>query len=324
MNKPKITVITCMYKGEGTVRQMIDCVLNQTFKDFEYILVDDGSPDKCGEIAEEYAKKDSRIRVLHKPNGGLASARNAALEIAQGEYTIQFDQDDFVESNCLEEMLKAAEEQKVDVLIADYYRGDQYVMHYVSQKPTSLDHLSVLKDLFGPIQGFCWNKLIRLDVYQKYHIQFPLDIYSCEDQYAMAQIFMNDVKVGYLSMAFSKYMYNANSLIRYYDEHTYQVDVHTRDQFVKLLKDFPEAQAVANDSKTRAIVLRAFIFGRYFFSNSEFKKELHYYAPIVKKSKMIWYEKWPIYFSCKGSYHFWNSVYHWGLNLKQVAKKLYY
>ena len=82
---PSITVIICMYKGEATVSRMIDCVLNQTFKDFELILVDDGSPDRCGEIAEEYAKKDSRVRVLHKPNGGLADARNKALAIAQGK-----------------------------------------------------------------------------------------------------------------------------------------------------------------------------------------------------------------------------------------------
>lgn len=83
-------------------------------------------------------------------------------------------------------------------------------------------------------------------------------------------------------------------------------------------------RAFANDSKTLAIVSRAFIFGRTFFSNNEFKKEFHDYAALIKQSNMIWYEKWPIYFSCKDNYHFWNSLYHRGLNLKQVAKKLHY
>ena len=108
---PAITVIICMYKGEATVCRMIDCVLNQTFKDFELILVNDGSPDRCGEIADEYAQKDNRVRVLHKPNGGLADARNHALDIARGEYTIQFDQDDWVEPDCLEGMYAEEEER---------------------------------------------------------------------------------------------------------------------------------------------------------------------------------------------------------------------
>lgn len=91
-DNPTISVVICMYKGETTVSRMIDCVLNQTFEDFELILVDDGSPDRCGEIADDYASKDERVHVLHKTNGGLADARNKALEIAKGEYTIQFDQ----------------------------------------------------------------------------------------------------------------------------------------------------------------------------------------------------------------------------------------
>ena len=147
---PSITVIICMYKGEATVSRMIDCVLNQTFKDFELILVDDGSPDRCGEIAEEYAQKDSRVRVLHKPNG---------------------DQDDWVELNCLEEMYAKAKEENADMLICDYYHNDQYRQSYGKQTPTALDHWSVLEDVVsGKLYGYCWNKLIRLDVYKKYNV----------------------------------------------------------------------------------------------------------------------------------------------------------
>jgi len=83
---PKISIIVPVYKVEPYLRKCIDSILAQTFTDFELILVDDGSPDGCGKICDEYAKKDNRILVIHKSNGGLSSARNAGLEIAKGEY----------------------------------------------------------------------------------------------------------------------------------------------------------------------------------------------------------------------------------------------
>ena len=82
---PKVSIIVPIYRVEAYLRECIDSVLCQTFSDFELILVDDGSPDRCGEICEEYAKADSRIRVIHKPNGGLSDARNAVLDIACGQ-----------------------------------------------------------------------------------------------------------------------------------------------------------------------------------------------------------------------------------------------
>ena len=83
---PKISIIVPVYKVEAYIHKCIDSILNQTFKDFELILVDDGSPDNCGNICDEYEKKDIRIKVIHKENGVQATARNAALDIARGEY----------------------------------------------------------------------------------------------------------------------------------------------------------------------------------------------------------------------------------------------
>lgn len=85
MLKPEISIIVPVYKVEPYLRKCIDSILNQTFKNFELILVDDGSPDNCGKICDEYALKDNRIKVIHKENGGLSSARNAGLDIAQGD-----------------------------------------------------------------------------------------------------------------------------------------------------------------------------------------------------------------------------------------------
>lgn len=104
MNKvPKISVIVPVYKAEAYLHRCVDSIIAQTFTDWELLLVDDGSPDRSGDICDEYASKDARIRVFHKENGGVSSARQKGLDEAIGEYTIHADPDDWVEPTMLEE-----------------------------------------------------------------------------------------------------------------------------------------------------------------------------------------------------------------------------
>lgn len=112
---PKISIIVPVYKVEPYLRKCIDSILNQTFKDFELILVDDGSPDRCGEICGEYAKRDSRIVVIHKENGGLASARNVGLDIAKGDYIGFVDSDDWIEHDMYELLYKICINYNCDI-----------------------------------------------------------------------------------------------------------------------------------------------------------------------------------------------------------------
>lgn len=90
----KISIIIPIYNVEKYLKRCIDSIVNQTYKNTEIILVNDGSPDNCGEICDEYAKIDSRIKVIHKENGGLSSARNAGIDISSGEYIMFVDSDD--------------------------------------------------------------------------------------------------------------------------------------------------------------------------------------------------------------------------------------
>jgi glycosyltransferase involved in cell wall biosynthesis len=99
---PKISIIVPVYKVEPYIRKCIDSILTQTFTDFELILVDDGSPDNCGRICDEYAQKDGRVKVIHKENGGQATARNMALDIAKGDYIGFVDSDDWIELDMYE------------------------------------------------------------------------------------------------------------------------------------------------------------------------------------------------------------------------------
>lgn len=111
---PKVSVIIPIYKVEKYLKRCVDSALNQTLKDIEIILVDDGSPDKCPAICDQYVQSDERIRVIHKKNGGLASARNAGMKIASGEYIFFLDSDDWIDRETLECLTDITRQYDVD------------------------------------------------------------------------------------------------------------------------------------------------------------------------------------------------------------------
>ena len=100
---PKVSVIVPVYKVESYLRKCVDSILGQSFSDFEVILVDDGSPDNCGAICDDYATRDQRVKVIHKINGGLSDARNVGLDAAIGQYICFVDSDDWIEQDLLKD-----------------------------------------------------------------------------------------------------------------------------------------------------------------------------------------------------------------------------
>jgi glycosyltransferase involved in cell wall biosynthesis len=120
MTNYKISVIIPIYKVEKYLNECIDSVISQTYKNLEIILVDDGSPDNCGKICDEYAQKDNRIKVIHKPNGGLVSAWKAGVEISTGEYIGFVDGDDYVKPEMYEKLLEAIIINDADIAETDY------------------------------------------------------------------------------------------------------------------------------------------------------------------------------------------------------------
>jgi glycosyltransferase involved in cell wall biosynthesis len=117
----KISVIIPVYKVEQYLRKCVDSVINQSYENLEIILVDDGSPDKCPSICDEYAKKDKRIKAIHKQNGGLSDARNAGLDIATGDYVMFVDSDDWVEPGIIKECLDALKKEGSDAVVTMFY-----------------------------------------------------------------------------------------------------------------------------------------------------------------------------------------------------------
>lgn len=125
-----ISVIVPVYKVEKFLPFCVQSILAQTCSDWELILVDDGSPDRCGEICEQFARQDGRIRALHKENGGLADARNAGTAVAQGEYITYIDSDDWVAPQLLERLLEQAKITGADVVVCDMAKTDSEEMTF--------------------------------------------------------------------------------------------------------------------------------------------------------------------------------------------------
>lgn len=120
MLQPLISVIVPCYNVEEYLPKCIESILNQTYRNLEILLVDDGSPDNCGRICDEYAAKDSRIRIIHKKNGGLSDARNAALDVMTGEYVTFIDSDDYVSDDYVEYLYKIIKESGVKLSVSSY------------------------------------------------------------------------------------------------------------------------------------------------------------------------------------------------------------
>ena len=307
------------------MRRCIDSLLAQTFRNFELLLVDDGSGDGSPAICDEYAQQDSRIRVFHKPNGGLSDARNFGLSHATGKYTIFADPDDWVSPEGLDQLYQKAEKEQADMTICDLFREDEYSRHYMKQEPSSLDPQTVLNELFFNIGGFTVNKLIRTNVYQKYGISYPHGIYGCEDQYTMAEILLHPVKIAYVPVAFYHYMYYSNltnTQSKRYDLSTFEQDKEIIRMFSELLEG-NEAQKFALENKTEALFARAFWFGDKIFSSKKFKELFGNY-----KSPQYWCSTRNLYIqlcmdlACNGYYQFAHKLLLAGLSIKRFFKYL--
>ena len=179
----KISVIVPIYNVEKYLRQCIDSIINQTYKNLEIILVNDGSPDNCGQICDEYSKYDERIIVIHKKNGGLSDARNAGLDASTGEYISFIDSDDWIDTNMFEIMMNLMEINKADISECgvkyiydnDNSYEDENTNISIFNREESLNQL-----VLDNIRQTVWNKLYKKRIIE--NIQFKVGK-SNEDEF---------------------------------------------------------------------------------------------------------------------------------------------
>lgn len=228
--RPKVSCILPIYKVEKYLKRCVDSVVNQTFKDIEIILVDDGSPDGCGALCDEYAKKDHRIKVIHKENGGLGYARNSGLEIAVGDYVAFIDSDDYVDSDMVEKLYLECTEKSLDAIFADFYVEGNcgFTKNPPFQKlyDTAQEIGNFCLDLIGSepscpscskMQVSVWRGLYSLSLIKKFNIKFPSEREFISEDIVFNLDFLKQAsKIEVVPSKFYHYCFNDVSLSNSY------------------------------------------------------------------------------------------------------------
>lgn len=243
----KVSIIVGCYNVEKWLRMgRLNDIYNQTYRNWELILVDDGSTDETPALLDTEAKKDSRIRVLHKKNGGLGSARNAGMDIATGDYIWSFDVDDCVEPTCIEYCVKTAESNDYEVVMFGFYvitpsLGTQEVVRLsetIIQSNIELRDNYLDKILFVPNgNGFFWNKFYKRSFLLKHNIRFENQRIQQDEVFNL--IVYKHLERCYISseLFYHYYIYNKGNNRSHFLENRFDIYKSVRFHFEEL-KEF--------------------------------------------------------------------------------------
>lgn len=265
MEKPKISVIVPVYNAEKFLHRCIDSILAQTFSDIEILLINDGSTDSSGKICDEYALIDARVRVFHKENGGVSSARNVGIKNMIGEYSIHVDSDDWIEPDMYEEMHAKAIEENADMVICDFFIESNQSKRISSQCPMALNSKVISENLLeGKIHGSLCNKLIRTKIIHDNEIYFKEDIIIKEDLLFNLEFLQKVRLIYYLSKAYYHYVTIKGSL-------TFSVDINKAIaslNYIQCLKEFmKETDISMSFFSYQVLYVKDYLFYSGFFTS---------------------------------------------------------
>lgn len=254
MENGLVTVVLPIYNVEAYLERNIKSVINQTYKKLEIILVDDGSPDNCPEICEEWAKKDKRIKVIHKKNAGLGCARNTGIENATGEYICFFDSDDYIDLDAIEKAYTLAKNENSDIVTFGFstVKSDGTIGNSIIPKTDKVTYEgkevqeTFLADLIGPdcstgkqtnLWMSAWASLYSMKIITENNWRFvsEREIIS-EDIYSLLGLYKYVNRVSVLSEALYYYCENEGSLTHTYKDNRYTQIKRFYDECIKLCK----------------------------------------------------------------------------------------
>jgi len=261
---PKTSIILPCYNVESFLPRAIESVLNQSSKDFELLVIIDGSPDNSKQIAEEYALKDTRIKVFEKENGGLSDARNYGLSRAKGEFIYFMDSDDWIEPGLLEDNLKIIEQENLDFVIFGYIQDDedehQQVIHSKEVLPLvnvwkkNDPNLKIDQHHLG-LLGYAWNKIYKKSFLDQHDFKFEKGISLVEDILFNAPIYTISEKIRFNQKAYYHYLNRPiTTLMKTF--HPNHLDLKKRKHLV--LEDFFDSW---NIPRGKEILAKNFIDG---------------------------------------------------------------
>jgi glycosyltransferase involved in cell wall biosynthesis len=228
--QPKISVVIPVYNVEKYLHRCVDSVLKQTFRDFEIILVNDGSQDQSGAICDEYVEKDNRIKVIHKKNARVSAARNDGIKMAKGKYISFVDSDDWIEPDMFRDMIQKAEEFRLDFAMCDYKKKSlnnedkrtQPIRSGYYSKEDIKNELYPCLIMFDYIEFSPtisnWVCLINLELLKRNNIFYDEDIHYCEDSLFGSKILYHASNFYYLKgHHYYNYFYNPTSTTNTYN-----------------------------------------------------------------------------------------------------------
>lgn len=230
-----VSVIVPIYKVEKYIKRCIDSIINQSYKHIEIILVDDGSPDMCGRICDDYSKLDNRIKVIHKSNGGLSDARNYGINVASGEYIIFVDSDDYIETNTIETLINYAKNKSLDVICGNAYRitisdsnsninktvliggttedvittGEEYIVQCIRNRKFSVA---------------VWTRMYSTKLIKDNNIYFKKGILH-EDENWTPKLLLKAKRVSYCNFTFYNYIIRDDSITQTMNKQKHIVDI---------------------------------------------------------------------------------------------------
>lgn len=212
-----ISVIVPIYNSEKYLIQCIESIIKQTYTNIEIILVDDGSTDSSGRICDAYSKQDSRIKVIHKENGGVVSARKAGLEIANGEYTTAVDSDDWIDESMYEELVKVQQKTQADIITSGIYLENKYstgkLIDNLEEGVYQIQNPSFLRNNFiidmdtreYRINISICNKLIRKNIFYQCYFKIDNQLIWGEDMLSVITSILNSDKIAITNNLFYHY-----------------------------------------------------------------------------------------------------------------------
>lgn len=216
MERDLISVIVPVYKVENFLDRCVDSLINQTYKNIEIILVDDGSPDKCPQICEEWARQDYRVKVIHKENGGLSDARNKGLESAKGKYICFVDSDDYVNKTFVENLYKTLINNNVNIACIGLQEFNDDTCpendKFYDNKTEVFETEEAIRYLFGSekYQNYAWNKIYLKDLFND--VKYPKGR-KMEDLGTTYLLFDKCKKIAYNPARLYYYYQRENSIL---------------------------------------------------------------------------------------------------------------
>ena len=280
-----ISIIVPVYKVEKYIDRCINSLVCQSYTDIEIILVDDGSPDRCPEICDAWSKKDNRVLVIHKTNGGLSDARNAGISVAKGKYICFVDSDDYVANNFIEVLYKLIKHSGSQISAVDakwVYEEDSNIQSEVSlsDKIEIFDSKEAINNLLlnAKYKDYAWNKMYTADLFE--NIRYPVGK-NMEDLATTYKLFYLCNKIIYNPSKLYFYFQRKDSILHTLNNDFYITKLQiSRERYESIKNKYPDL--ISND-----IYMFSEMFGEYPYVNSNvqmrLKKEMALLWPKVRK-----------------------------------------